>query len=1170
MKQIRSSLALLSVTVAITALLAVVVNLALAQSFGITLVKVGEGDVAVTPGPPYTENQVVSLTANPAPGWKFVGWDTLGGQSNWWNANWNYRIPVTVSADGTQRKNKPAEVFIDFDKEIVKTSPGAKLDPNSVRVVEVDADGNLIDADVAFQFDVASTLNPNFDPDKPSNAFCDVEQPGKGTVTFIMKGTTGPNAQRTYHVYFDIIGKGIAAPAVPPQITLTDNVFDPPKPDPGSQSSYKIDTAAGTYYYQKQAAAFSSLDDTNGNDWISYSGAFSSGFGGEFRGIPNLVFPANGGHFHPGKKSSNSCVISSGPLKATIYSVYKQGTKDRIRATWEIFPTYARMTVLQVIFDYWFLYEGTPGGQLNPSTDFIVRADGTQTLASQAWSTVLDPEQWAFAADPGVNRSLFVAQHGIDDKTDSYGTGQGLMTVLGMGRKGNDYQLLKDAVPQSFSIGLIDTTAYNDAAPLVRSAYKPLSTTVGAAELYGGGGGLGNKSPVDYTITGNNTVTATFTVETYALNLTQTGQGTVTAAPNKQAYSYNDQVVISATPEVGWAFTGWTGDTSGITDLAVSPQTITMTADRTINATFLPGYTVTTSTEGQGTITLDPPGGSYLSGQSLTVEAIPESGWTFSGWMGLPDPNLNPQAVTVASNLNIKATFTEDEYTLNVTSNGNGTADWEPKETTYRYGDQVTLTATPDPGYAFIGWTGTITSPDPVTVITITGDTTATANFGQIQFYDLDILYDGEGSVALDPALVSYPDGTVVKLTATADPDWIFSGWSGDVQGSANPAFITMTKNSTVTATFIQGGPFELNVTTEGQGSVTKSPQKTEYAAGEEVTLTAAPLSGWIFSNWKGDLTGSANPVKINMTADKNITAVFILPTISGPASDNFDACVLDDKWTFVNPFGVGAVTVNHHRGVIDVPADVAHEVFTTGNNGVRIIQATENEDFAVEVKFESRLQANGTGQGLVVEQDAQNFMRFDFFRRNDAISVFAGAFQNLSSVVTLNSVKLTDLDTPLYVRVVRTGDTWEMLYSVDGATWNSAYIFDHSITVQQVGIFAGNFKVKTVIPPHTAAFDYFYNLTDPVKPGDQSLLTVNVLGNGQVQRAPAAPYTCGQSVTLTAVPNSGAQFIGWAGDATGTTNPLALTLNTRKVVTAEFGGGTESFRLALPMVIAP
>jgi hypothetical protein len=166
--------------------------------------------------------------------------------------------------------------------------------------------------------------------------------------------------------------------------------------------------------------------------------------------------------------------------------------------------------------------------------------------------------------------------------------------------------------------------------------------------------------------------------------------------------------------------------------------------------------------------------------------------------------------------------------------------------------------------------------------------------------------------------------------------------------------------------------------------------------------------------------------------------------------------------------------------------------------------------------------------------------------------------------------VKLTDLDTPLYVRVVRTGDTWEMLYSVDGATWNSAYIFDHSITVQQVGIFAGNFKVKTVIPPHTAAFDYFYNLTDPVKPGDQSLLTVNVLGNGQVQRAPAAPYTCGQSVTLTAVPNSGAQFIGWAGDATGTTNPLALTLNTRKVVTAEFGGGTESFRLALPMVIAP
>ncbi len=144
------------------------------------------------------------------------------------------------------------------------------------------------------------------------------------------------------------------------------------------------------------------------------------------------------------------------------------------------------------------------------------------------------------------------------------------------------------------------------------------------------------------------------------------------------------------------------------------------------------------------------------------------------------------------------------------------------------------------------------------------------------------------------------------------------------------------------------------------------------------------------------------------------------------------------------------------------------------------------------------------------------------------------------------------------------------MLYSFNGTAWNSAYVFDHVIEVRKVGIFAGNFKVRGAVPAHTAVADYFYNAADPAKPADQSLLTVNIIGNGQVQRTPAAPYTCGQTVTLTAAPNSGAQFAGWTGDATGTQSPLPVVLNTRKTVTATFTGGTTTFNLALPVVIKP
>ncbi len=66
--------------------------------------------------------------------------------------------------------------------------------------------------------------------------------------------------------------------------------------------------------------------------------------------------------------------------------------------------------------------------------------------------------------------------------------------------------------------------------------------------------------------------------------------------------------------------------------------------------------------------------------------------------------------------------------------------------------------------------------------------------------------------------------------------------------------------------------------------------------------------------------------------------------------------------------------------------------------------------------------------------------------------------------------------------------------------------------------------------------------------------LTVNVAGSGSVTKNPdQATYTYDQSVTLTAVPAVGYLFSGWSGDASGATNPLSLTMNGNKTVTATF-----------------
>ena len=53
------------------------------------------------------------------------------------------------------------------------------------------------------------------------------------------------------------------------------------------------------------------------------------------------------------------------------------------------------------------------------------------------------------------------------------------------------------------------------------------------------------------------------------------------------------------------------------------------------------------------------------------------------------------------------------------------------------------------------------------------------------------------------------------------------------------------------------------------------TPSKTQYTPTETVTLTATATSGFAFSGWSGDLTGSANPATLLMAANRAVTASF-------------------------------------------------------------------------------------------------------------------------------------------------------------------------------------------------------------------------------------------------------------------------------------------------------
>jgi hypothetical protein len=140
------------------------------------------------------------------------------------------------------------------------------------------------------------------------------------------------------------------------------------------------------------------------------------------------------------------------------------------------------------------------------------------------------------------------------------------------------------------------------------------------------------------------------------------------------------------------------------------------------------------------------------------------------------------------------------------------------------------------------------------------------------------------GSVTKSPNQTQYASGTTVSLSAVPASNYQFTRWEGSISGTSNTATITMSSDKNVTAVFTEIPKYTLNITispTNG-GSVTKSPDQTQYTSGTTVSLTAVPASNYQFTRWEGSISGTSNTATITMSSDKNVTAVFteISPTI--------------------------------------------------------------------------------------------------------------------------------------------------------------------------------------------------------------------------------------------------------------------------------------------------
>ena len=110
-------------------------------------------------------------------------------------------------------------------------------------------------------------------------------------------------------------------------------------------------------------------------------------------------------------------------------------------------------------------------------------------------------------------------------------------------------------------------------------------------------------------------------------------------------------------------------------------------------------YTLTASAGEGGSVS---GGGIFSQGTQVSLTATPTSGYSFSGWSN--GSTTNPLTVTLNSNTSITANFEViiNSYTLTLNPGEGGSVSSEGGE--YEEGTEVTIIATPEEGYQFIGW----------------------------------------------------------------------------------------------------------------------------------------------------------------------------------------------------------------------------------------------------------------------------------------------------------------------------------------------------------------------------------------------------------------------------------------------------------------------------------